>query len=351
MLEPKATGSLPKTPLRALVVGLGRMGAFHARALGGRIPGIRLAAVADADLLRAETLAMELGVPAYPADEMLFRRVEADCVVIAAPSPYHGEWIERAAGAGLPVFCEKPLGKTVAEARAALRVADEARIPLQIGFQRRFDRGLEVMRERAVQGVLGRVVMVKSTIRDPEISPIEYLRDSGGIFQDQMIHDIDALRFLANDEIAEVYAAGDAYFEPALRDLGDVDTAVLVVRFAKGAIGIADATRACGYGHDIQAEIMGSDGTVRLDLAKEAPILDLGRGGVRFDMPHWFLERFAEAYERELAVFAEVARGQIASPVTGRDGLQDMLVAEAAGRSLRTGRSEPVEILPTEVTV
>lgn len=349
MLEAEDIQPAHGEPLRALVVGLGRMGVFHARALAGRIPGLRLHAVADVDWNRAESLARELGVTALAGDDRTVERSGADCVIVAAPSPNHAEWIARAARAGLPIFCEKPLGKTLEQARAALRAAEQAGVPLQLGFQRRFDRGVRAMRERAVRGDLGRIVMVKSTIRDPEISPLAYLRDSGGIFQDQMIHDIDALRFLAGDEITEVYAAGDAYFETALKDLGDVDTAVLVVRFAGGAIGIADATRACGYGHDIQAEIMGTDGTVRLDGAKEDPILEFSRTGVRFDMPHWFLERFADAYERELAAFARVVRGEAACEVTGRDGLQDMLVAEAAGRSLHTGRSEAVEVLSTGV--
>lgn len=350
MLEAQEIRSVvPEETLRALVVGVGRMGAFHARALAGRIPGIRLHAVADANPTQAELIARELGVTALPADETTIRRSGADCVIIATPSATHATWVTWAAEAGIAVFCEKPLGQTLEQARSALEVADRAGVPLQLGFQRRFDRGVRAMRERAARGDLGRIVMVKSTIRDPEMSPMEYLKDSGGIFQDQMIHDIDALRYLAGDEIVEVYAAGDAFFEPGLRDLGDVDTAVLVARFAHGAIGVADATRACGYGHDIQAEIMGSEGTVRLDDAKEEPITEYTRTGVRSGMPHWFLERFAQAYEEELAAFVPVARRLLPSPVNGRDGLQDMLVAEAAARSIRSGRPERVDILSAEV--
>lgn len=332
--------------IEVLIAGVGRMGTFHARTLAGRVPGARVTAVADADPQRAAALGAELGVAAYGDMAEALARSGARAVVIATPSGTHSAWVEAAARAGLAIFCEKPLGTDIASARHALEVAEDAGVPLQLGYQRRFDRGFQALRQHVVEGRLGRVLMVKSSSRDPELSPMPYLRGAGGIFQDQMIHDIDILRYLSGREIVEVYSAGGAFFEPELTTFGDVDTATLVVRFEDGTLGMADASRKSGYGHDVMAEVFGSEGTAKLDAAKDQPITVFGPPGAGWRLPFWFLERFAEAYERELMAFASVVRGESAPVASGLDGLLDMLVADAATRSLRSGRPEAVSPTP-----
>jgi myo-inositol 2-dehydrogenase / D-chiro-inositol 1-dehydrogenase len=333
---------MAKGQVGVLVAGVGRMGTFHARTLAGRVPGARVTAVADADGERAAALGAELGAAAFVDMDEALGRGGADAVVVATPSGTHAAWVEAAARAGLPIFCEKPLGTDLASASRALAAVEGAGVPLQLGYQRRFDRGFQALRQEVAEGRLGRVVMVKSSSRDPELSPLSYLRGAGGIFQDQMIHDIDILRYLSGHEIVEAYSAGGAFFEPALEAIGDVDTAALLVRFDDGSLGIADASRRSGYGHDIAAEVFGSAGTAKLDAAKERPITVYGPSGAGWGLPFWFLERFADAYERELMAFVSVVQGEGAPLVTGRDGLMDMLVADAATRSLTSGRPESV---------
>jgi len=325
-----------------LVAGAGRMGAYHARTLQGRVAGARVAAVVDTDPATAEALGRELGVPAFTDAQAALGAGGVQAVVVATPSATHDTWIGQAARAGLPVFCEKPLATDVEAARRALDTVRSAGVPLQIGYQRRFDRGFQALRARVQSGQLGRVLLAKSSSRDPEMSPISYLRGSGGIFRDQMIHDIDILRYLTGREAVEVHATGGAFFAPELAELGDVDTAVLLVRFDDASLGVADASRRSGYGHDIAAEVFGSEGTARLDPAKDEPITVFGPAGAGWRLPYWFLERFAEAYERELAAFVGVVRGQAEPLVSGRDALADMLVADAATRSLASGHPEPV---------
>lgn len=325
-----------------LVAGAGRMGSYHARLLAGRIPGARVCAVADADPVAAARLGQELDVPAYTDMAQALDAPGLGAVVIATPSATHADWLAEGAARGLALFCEKPLATDSEAAERALGAVAEAGTALQLGFQRRFDRGFEALRERVADGRLGRAVMVKTTSRDPEMSPVAYLRGSGGIFQDQMIHDIDMLRFLSGQEIVEVYAAGGAYFAPEIEAFGDVDTAALVVRFADGAMGIADATRQSGYGHDIGAEVFGTSATARLDSAHYEPVTDFGRSGATSRLPDWFLDRFAEAYARELEAFVAVARGEAQPRAGGIDGLMAMRVADAATRSLRSGRPEAV---------
>jgi myo-inositol 2-dehydrogenase/D-chiro-inositol 1-dehydrogenase len=328
--------------LGILVAGVGRMGAYHARILAGRVPEATVCAVADEDEARARSLGDELGARAFTGMDEALTASGADAVVVATPSASHAAWVEAAVGAGLPVFCEKPLATDVPSARRALDAQVRAGVPLQLGFQRRFDRGFQALRRRVEDGSLGRVVMVRSSSRDPEMSPMSYLRGAGGIFQDQMIHDIDILRYLSGREVVEVYAAGGAFFEPELATIGDVDTAALVLRFEDGALGLADASRQSGYGHDIEAAVFGDRGTAKLDAAKDEPVTLFGGVGANWSLPYWFLERFAEAYERELEAFVAVARGDASPIATGLDGLRDMLVAEAAQRSLASGRPEAV---------
>jgi myo-inositol 2-dehydrogenase/D-chiro-inositol 1-dehydrogenase len=332
-----------------LVAGVGRMGAFHAHTLAGRVPGARVAAVVDADGARAAEVGAELGVTAFAGMEEALDRSGAEAVVVATPSATHATWVEAAAQRGMAIFCEKPLGTDLASAAHALEVAHTRGVILQLGYQRRFDRGFEALRDEVAAGRLGRVVMVKSSSRDPELSPLSYLKGAGGIFQDQMIHDIDILRYLSGHEIVEAYGAGGAFFQPELEALGDVDTAALVVRFDDGGLGVADASRRSGYGHDIGAEVFGTLGSARLDSARERPITVFGSAGASWRLPYWFLERFGEAYERELLAFVAVVRGQGAPRVSGRDGLLDMLVADAATRSLQSGRPERVASMATFV--
>jgi myo-inositol 2-dehydrogenase/D-chiro-inositol 1-dehydrogenase len=206
-------------------------------------------------------------------------------------------------------------------------------VPLQLGFQRRFDPGYRKAREIYARGDLGRLYMIKSTLRDPQLPPHDYLARSGGIFRDAVIHDIDALRYLSGEEIVEVFAMGAALVDPSVATLGDADTAILSLRFSGGALGVVDASRHAAYGHDVKTEVFGSQGAVLVEQVRDVPITRMDASGVWHDHIFWFLERFSQAYLDELRAFVACVREGRAPEVNGEDGRRALLVALAAGRS------------------
>jgi myo-inositol 2-dehydrogenase/D-chiro-inositol 1-dehydrogenase len=243
-----------------------------------------------------------------------------------------------AAEYGKAIFCEKPISLEVAETERALAAVARAGVPLQIGFNRRFDPGYRKAREAYASGALGRLYMIKSTLRDPHLPSHEYLARSGGIFRDAVIHDIDALRYLSGEEIVEVYAMGAALVDPVVAELGDADTVSLSVRFAGGALGIVDASRHAVYGQDVKTEVFGSWGAMVVEKVRDVPVTRYDASGVWHDHIYWFLERFDAAYLAELQAFVDCVRAGATPEVTGEDGRRALLVALAATRSWQTNR-------------
>ena len=295
------------------VLGCGRMGELHAETVARRLPGVRLAAVVDPDLDAARRLADRLGSRAYAAVP------DVDAVVIAAPAAAHGDLVVAAARAGRHVFCEKPMGRTPAEAARAGAAARDAGGRLQVGFQRRVDPGW-----RAARGRVGTPRLIRSLTRDPGgFDPATLPEDS--LFVETLIHDLDVLRFLNPGAAAvEVTTTADALVEPGWRDRGLLDTGVVVVRFDNGAIGVAEACFESTYGYDVRAEVLGPGGVA---LAGRDP-----RDAAGTDA-----ELFADAYVAELAAFTAAVRAGGPVEVTCEDALAALEIAAAAARSARTG--------------
>jgi myo-inositol 2-dehydrogenase / D-chiro-inositol 1-dehydrogenase len=321
------------------VLGAGRIGRKHAETLALKVPEGRLAVIADPaeEAARAASEAAR-GAP-WTTD---FAAALADpavaAVVIAAPTNLHAELICQAAAAGKQIFCEKPIALTLAEADEALAAVREAGVLLQIGFQRRFDPAYERAHAAVKRGDLGRLYLLRSTTRDPEPPPENYLRAAPSILTDTTTHDVDMLRWLAGSEVTEVFAAGAALIRDEHAKRGLVDTTVCTLRFESGALGFIDNCWHAAYGYDVRTEVLGAGGALEVGHAQETALARFSREGVTRDYPYWFLDRFGPAYERELADFVRCVAERAAPRVTGEDARETLHVAVAAVQSLNEGR-------------
>ena len=320
------------------VIGLGRIGGFHAESLRHRVSGAHLVAAAVDPEHRQRLLAagdapceLEESVPA------LLARPNVEAVVVASPAVVHDEHIALAARAGKPIFAEKPLADTVAKAEQAAAAVEAAGVPFQIGFQRRYDRGYARAKDLIAAGVIGDVEMFRGMSCD-RLGPIEFLRTSGGIFMDLASHDFDAARFLTGEEITEVFAVGAVLVEPELETFDDVDYAIVLLRFTNGALGVVQESWRAPYGYDIRAEVHGSKGKVVAEVDEKYPAVlydDRGKVSERHDQ---FLERFSDAYRAELQAFVDALHTGRAPTPGIDDALQAMRVSAAATKSRREGR-------------
>ncbi|QKW10097.1 Gfo/Idh/MocA family oxidoreductase [Streptomyces sp. NA04227] len=324
--------------MRIGLIGAGRIGTFHATSLS-RHPAVGSLVVADADPARGRALADRVGATAAPgADEVFAWGVDA--VVITAATAAHAELIARAARASLPVFCEKPIALDLPGTLAALGEVDSAGTVLQLGFQRRFDAGYITAREAVRTGRLGRLHTVRAITSDPAPPPAAYLPLSGGLFRDCLVHDFDILRWVTGREITEVYATGSDRGPAMFREAGDVDTAAAVLTLDDGTLATATATRCNGAGYDVRMELAGELDQVAVGLDDRTPIASTEPAGPPAADKPWpgFLERFAPAYEAELAAFVEVVEGRRDNPCDGHEALWALRIAEACELSRREGR-------------
>jgi myo-inositol 2-dehydrogenase/D-chiro-inositol 1-dehydrogenase len=330
-------------PLGVALIGSGRMGSFHAETLARRLPGARLAAVADAAPGAAERLVGTLGEGrAYTDAAQLWDDADVDAVVIATPARTHADLVAAAAGAGKAVFCEKPMAVTLAHVDRAIDAARAAGVVLQVGFNRRFAPDWAAARQLIDSGRLGTPRLLRSLTRDPGgFDPARVLPDT--IFLETLIHDFDTLRFLnPGAEPVEVHAIADALVEPEWRNRGLLDTAVVVVRFDNGAIATAEACFQASYGYDIRGEVLGSGGMAQMGDGRRTGLVFSDAAGRQIETARGDQELFAGAYVAELAAFVEAVRGGSPAPVTGEDAREALAIAVAAAESVRMGR--PVRI-------
>jgi myo-inositol 2-dehydrogenase/D-chiro-inositol 1-dehydrogenase len=332
--------------MRIGVIGTGRIGTIHANTLR-RHRDVGSLILTDADPARAQELALRLGETAAPGVDEIFRW-GVDAVVITTATPAHAELIGRAARAGLPVFCEKPIALDVPGTLQAIAEVEAAGTILQMGFQRRFDAGYAGAREAVRSGRLGRLHTVRAITSEQAPPPPAWLPLSGGLYRDALIHDFDVLRWVTGREIAEVYAAGSDAGPPMFREAGDVDTAAVVLTLDDGTLATATATRLNGAGYDVRMELAGERDQIVVGLDDRTPIASTERSGPPAADKPWsgFLERFAPAYEAELAAFVQVVRGERANPCDGREALQALRVAEACEWSRRERRAVRLTEIP-----
>jgi len=326
--------------MRIGLIGVGRIGAFHAATLRA-LPGVDSVVVTDADLGRARDVAGRLGTEtAGSVDDLLTAGIDA--LVIATATAAHPELIRRGVAAGLPLFCEKPVAPDIDGTLEVIKCAVGAEV--QIGFQRRFDAGFRAVRDAARDGALGWLHTIRSTTLDAAPPPADYIPGSGGIFRDCAVHDFDAIRWVSGRAVTRVYAAGANLGEQFFRDAGDVDTASALLTLDDGTIAVVSCTRYNAAGYDVRLEVLGSAGSMCAGLDDRTPLRSADPGATFPAGPahRQFMERFGDAYVAELTAFTEVAAGRAGSPCTPRDALEACYVAEAC--ELSRHRGVPVDI-------
>ena len=328
--------------MHAGVIGVGRIGTFHARELTA-LDGVDAVTLTDVDRARAEEVAQECGAAVAPSVEALLGRVDA--LVITAPTSEHAGLIERAVDAGLPAYCEKPLALDLDSTRKIVDRVEGAGATVQMGFQRRFDPGYRRARDAVRSGAAGRLYVVRMAGHDPHPPHESYLPGSGGIFRDLHIHDFDIARFVTGQEVTEVYVDGDVLGFDFFEKHGDVDTDVGVLRFSGGTLGIMSGSRHDPLGYDIRMEVFGSEDSFVVGWDDRMPLRSIEPDGPGApDEPYsFFLDRFADAYRAELATFVEVVAGSRPNPCPPRDALAAMEVAVACDLSRAEHRPVRVE--------
>ena len=327
--------------VRIGLLGAGRIGKLHGTNLMNSVPDAEVTVVADPFMNDAmEAWAKSIGIPKCTKDaDEVFADPDVDAVFICSSTDTHADFIIKAAKAGKDVFCEKPIHTDIKKIKEALAAVEEAGVKLQVGFVRRFDHNHKAVHDVVASGDLGKTYVVKVTSRDPEGPPMSYIAVSGGIFNDMMIHDFDMVRYLSGSEVTEVNTVGAVLTDPDYAKYGDVDTAIVTLKFANGAIGVIDNCRTAPYGYDQRVEVHCEKGCVqdRNDLENEAFI---SRGdGVFSAKPTWFfLERYNDAFIAEEKEFIDCVLNDKPVPVDGNDGLQPVRIALAAKISLDEGR-------------
>jgi myo-inositol 2-dehydrogenase/D-chiro-inositol 1-dehydrogenase len=320
--------------MRLGLIGLGRIGAFHAETLTGL--GVDLV-INDAVPAVTERMAEKFG--AAPADTpAAVLAAGIDGLVIATATDAHPQLILAGVEAGLPVFCEKPVARGAAEAAEVLRHCAGARV--QIGFNRRFDAAIQAARDAVRSGELGWLHTVRSTTMDPAPPPARYLAGSGGIFRDCSVHDFDTIRYVTGREVSEVYATGSAHGDEVFAATGDVSTAAATLTLDDGTLAVVSNTRYNGRGYDVRLELHGSADSIAVGLEDKLPLRSV-EPGVTFPAgpPHtFFMDRFAEAYRRELTAFTELVAGTRESPCTVADAVEAGWIGEACTLSLHEHR-------------
>lgn len=333
------------------LVGVGRIGVMHARNISalnellnpeGTNVRLKLTDVAEE---HARSVAAEFGAEFLPSVSELFSS-GIDGLVIATGTATHPDLIRAGVDAGIPVFCEKPVAVNVAESLPVLEYIREKGGTVQIGHQRRFDAGYIEAKRAYDAGELGWIHSLRAVTCDMTPPPVEFLATSGGLFRDCSVHDFDILRWLTGKEIVEVYAKGSNNGDPAIGEVGDVDTALAVVTFDDGTVGTVSASRYNGAGHDVRLELQGSEGSILVGMDHQMAVrsAELGIAFPAGAAHRTFAERFHQAYRSEMAAFVELILGERKNPCTPEDAVAASRVADAAQESLETG--VPVRVSP-----
>jgi myo-inositol 2-dehydrogenase / D-chiro-inositol 1-dehydrogenase len=326
------------------IIGAGRIGKVHAETLAFRVPEARTLSITDLNGDSARQVASSCSIPkvAGSADEILSDPA-IKAVLICSSTNTHADLIVRAAQAGKHIFCEKPIAHSLAEIDAALAAVQKAGVKLQIGFNRRFDPNFARVRAAVTKGEIGSPRLLHIVSRDPAPPPVSYVKVSGGIFLDMTIHDFDMARFLIGDEVEEIYTAAGVMVDPAIGEAGDLDTALIVLRFRNGVIGTIDNCRQAAYGYDQRAEILGSSGKITTENCCPNQAIISNGNCVWQDLPfNFFMDRYTESFSNEIRSFVRSVVEDKSTAVTGLDGRIPVVMGLAARKSFDEHR--PVKL-------
>jgi len=324
--------------INVAVFGAGRIGKIHAGNLVLQ-PGANLKYVSDINAPAAQELASQHGAQVSDIDSIL-ADPSIGAVLIASSTDTHAELIMRAAASGKAIFCEKPVDLTLERAKACASAVAAAKVTCMIGFQRRFDPTFDALKVRLAAGEIGDPEMLIVTSRDPGAPPLSYIKSSGGIFKDMLIHDFDIFRWILDDEAVSISATGSCLTDPAIAEAGDIDCAAVTIRSRRGRLCQINTSRRAAYGYDQRFEVLGSKGMLQAGNHKPTEVVASGIHHVSQDKPeHFFLERYRAAYAREIAHFFDAVVNQAAVRTTIEDGVKALELAEAATLSWRENRT------------
>ncbi len=322
------------------VFGAGRIGRIHASNLAA-LPGVQLDAICDPSVEAASDLAQSLGAKVSTIEAVLADK-QIDAVAICSPTVTHSDLITRAAAAGKHIFCEKPVDLSVPRAQACAEAVKAAGVACMIGFQRRFDPTFNEASRRLAAGDIGNAEMLIITSRDPGAPPAEYIKGSGGIFRDMLIHDLDVFRWILcadGDEAAWLSAAGSVLTDPVIAGLGDYDSTAVTIRTRKGRLCQINTSRRAAYGYDQRFEVLGSKGLLQCGNQTPTGVVQSDASGVHIDKPEaFFLQRYAAAYRLEIAHFFETLQSGGTFRTTVADGVAAQKLADAATQSCQSGQ-------------
>jgi myo-inositol 2-dehydrogenase/D-chiro-inositol 1-dehydrogenase len=330
--------------LKTGVIGLGRIGQIHLSNLVHHMPDAEVIIASDLSP-QSHEFAHKLGVTNVTTDAYdVINHPDVEAVIICSPTPFHVPYTVAAANQKKHIFCEKPLDVTLEAIQAAEKAVTENGVKLMLGFNRRFDANFSNVRHLVEADKIGDPHILRITSRDPAPPPVEYLKISGGIFLDMSIHDFDMARYIVGSEVKEVFVKGDALIHPEIKEFGDIDTAVIVLTFENGAIGVIDNSRKAVYGYDQRLEIFGSKGMAKAENNTSDTLVHFDRDGGHISLPlHFFLKRYETAYRVCLKSFIDCVRHDTPSPVDAHDGLMATAIGIAAMKSLTEGRSVKME--------
>ncbi|MFN8418578.1 MAG: Gfo/Idh/MocA family oxidoreductase [Anaerolineae bacterium] len=323
------------------VIGLGRMGQVYGYHAAHQVESAKLVAVAEPRQVVAETFSSRVGgVTVYADYHDLLNDPAVNAVIITTPTSTHHEIVLAAAAAGKAIFCEKPTSLSLASTDEMIAAVEKAGVIFQVGFMRRFDRACAAAKKRIEEGVIGRPVTIRSIGRDPYRTSLEYADPniSGGLIVDMGIHDFDLIRWLMNDDVDRVYSEAASLVYPELLTVGDVDNAMIVLKFKQGGLGNVEVSRTAIYGYDIQCEIIGSEGTLQVGYLQETPLLVLNKAGVTHDVVPHFPQRFGPAYVAQIEHFIDCLVSGKQPLVTAHDARKALQIGLAAALSQREER-------------
>ncbi len=322
------------------IIGAGRIGKVHMKSITYSVPGAKVLGITDVFPDALPALAAEYGIEKiYPDYKAMLADPEIDAVLVCSSTDTHADISIDAAKAGKHVFCEKPVDLTPEKVLAVIAAVKEAGVKLQVGFNRRFDHNFAHIRELINEGKIGKLELVKITSRDPEPPPAQYAAVSGGIFLDMTIHDFDMACFIAGSEVDEVYVNATCLVDPAIGEAGDVDTAIVSLKFKNGAIGVIDNSRRAAYGYDQRAELFGSNGMVATSNDTLSSAVLSNADGVTGEKPlFFFLERYMGSFSEEMRQFVDACVNDKEVPVGIHAGMQSVKIGLAAKKSVAEHR-------------
>lgn len=329
--------------LSLVLIGMGRIGKIHLNNILRRFPDVQIAGVADRDYPADKFAAEYAGIPFSREAEELLAKPEVDAVLICTPTSTHANMIRLALKYGKHIFCEKPVDLSLETTKELVDKVRESGVKLMLGFNRRFDPDFLLAQKQLSEGRIGDVQIVKITSRDPGLPPIDYIKNSGGLFMDMVIHDFDMARYLMGKEVKEVYAQGRVLVDPKVGEAGDIDTALTTLIFEDGSYAVIDNSREAIYGYDQRLEIFGNKGMLQVDNNLHNRNIIFDQNGIHQALPlDFFMDRYAASYLNEMQFFIEALQHDQPIPVSGQDGLEAVIIATAAKWSVEKKR--PVSI-------